>query len=346
MQNNVRSIFNLSQRKIATAMSIAVFLLNGVTIAQDDRGGCVDIPADIATNLSPADGATPLISTSLYWTTGACTTSSQLYFGTSPTPSLAEYQGEQTSPWTPLKELEFSTTYYWQVVTFNEDGPDTEGPILSFTTQLTGACCAFIVDEYYCFQAQQEACEVLGDYHGDGSVCGDIDCPPPVGACCVGTVCVENSTVSQCEAFSGTFYGDGVSCSEGTCDSPPTGACCIGEVCSVINEADCVSGGGTYQGNGSSCTGDPCASTAGACCTDELCLVTSPEDCDAGGGIFLGSGTDCSGSPCALGSCCVTEVCVEVPEQQCIDFNGVFNGAGTLCADDPCSPLGACCVGE
>ena len=46
---------------------------------------------------------------------------------------------------------------------------------------------------------------MLGDYQGDGSVCGDIACPAPIGACCVGTICVENSTVSQCEAFSGHF---------------------------------------------------------------------------------------------------------------------------------------------
>jgi hypothetical protein len=335
MQNNVRSIFNLSQRKIATAMSIAVIFLNGVTLAQDVRGGCVDIPADIATNLSPADGATPLISTELSWTTGACTTSSQLYFGTSPTLGLAEYQGEQESPWTPSEELEISTTYFWQVVSFNADGPDTAGPVLSFTTQLSGACCAFIVDANYCFQAQQEACEVLGDYQGDGSLCGDIACPAPIGACCVGTFCVDNSTVSTCEAFSGTFYGDGVTCSEGTCDAAPTGACCIGETCSILSEADCVSGGGTYQGSAITCSVDSCASQAGACCNGETCTVVIREDCDTVGGTFLGIGIDCSGSPCTLGSCCVTEVCVEVPEQKCIDFNGVFNGAGTLCADDP-----------
>ncbi len=132
---------NSTCRKHIATLCIVLGLLSPVVFAQDDRGGsCTDVPADIAFNFSPANGATPLISTDISWSIGDCTTSSQLYFGTSSTPGLAEYQGEQTTPWIPPGELDVSTTYYWQVVTFNADGPDTEGPILSFTTQLTGAC--------------------------------------------------------------------------------------------------------------------------------------------------------------------------------------------------------------
>ena len=317
---------------------ITVGLCSGTALGQE----CTNVAADVAFNFNPQDGAvTPLISTSVSWTEGDCTTSSQLYFGTSSTPGVAEYQGEQTSPWTPPEELAFETTYFWQVVTFNNDGPDTVGPVLSFTTRLTGACCAFIVDDTYCFQSTQEPCDIFGDSAWyEGMVCSEIICPVPTGACCVGTTCFDDILESTCLSFpGGLYYGDNTVCSDGICDSPATGACCVEESCTTIPEADCVANGGTYQGSGTTCVDNPCVEATGACCTEETCTVETTFDCLASGGMYLGDGITCDDSPCEVGACCVTEVCVEVTEEKCAMFNGLYQNDGTSCDDDPCALL-------
>jgi len=59
-----------------------------------------------------------------------------VYFGTtSPPPKVASNQSETTyDPGT----LEYNTTYYWQIVAWNELGESAEGPIWSFTTETIG----------------------------------------------------------------------------------------------------------------------------------------------------------------------------------------------------------------
>ena len=57
-----------------------------------------------------------------------------VYFGTtSPPPKVASNQSETTyDPGT----LEYNTTYYWQIIAWNEQGESAEGPIWHFTTEL------------------------------------------------------------------------------------------------------------------------------------------------------------------------------------------------------------------
>ncbi len=100
-----------------------------------------EIP-DPATIKSPDDAATGVWNnTTLSWsagTTGGIPSGYKLYFGTDgagiSTPIDIENGTEQTSPYTPVSVLEYSTTYYWQVVPYNIKGDAPDCPIWSFTT--------------------------------------------------------------------------------------------------------------------------------------------------------------------------------------------------------------------
>jgi hypothetical protein len=151
-------------------VGIVVFLslfCTSVSLAQD----CEGVPATIASSPSPSDGQLSVAFTAtISWTADdECTTSSQLYFGTTPELGIDTFQGQQTSPWTPPNQLDPLTTYYWQIVTFNIEGPDTQGPVWSFDTGVpTGVCC-FSIDNgvsYLCIQAPEDACGALGDFYG------------------------------------------------------------------------------------------------------------------------------------------------------------------------------------
>ena len=136
-----------------SVMFCACFAMGQSDVGDDP---CDGIAADEAFSPSPSNGEQSVPTTdSISWLTGNCTNSSQLYFGTASTPTMAEFQGQQTSPWTPPESLLPETTYYWQIVTFNANGPDTDGPIWSFTTQVPfGACCALNM----CIDAPEDAC--------------------------------------------------------------------------------------------------------------------------------------------------------------------------------------------
>ena len=97
---------------------------------------CQDIPPDQAYNPSPSDEAIGVpVTTNIYWSTGNCTSYSELFFGTDPTPDNGEYMGQQSSPWNPPDNLQEGTTYYWQINTFNSvSGQATEGEVWEFKT--------------------------------------------------------------------------------------------------------------------------------------------------------------------------------------------------------------------
>ena len=79
------------------------------------------------------------------------------------------------------------------------------------------------------------------------------------GACCISTTCVIGPETT-CDNVGGTYYGDGVACSEVDCDDTPpvTGACCIGTNCVIVTSDQCSNAGGTYQGDNSNCGSADC----------------------------------------------------------------------------------------
>jgi len=86
-------------------------------------------PPGVATNPSPADGATGIsVNRTLEWTPDALASSHDVYFGTS-----LDFQGNQTTTTFDPGTLSPLTTYYWRVDEVNSVGTTT-GPVWSFTT--------------------------------------------------------------------------------------------------------------------------------------------------------------------------------------------------------------------
>jgi|GEM_PF-2061814 len=92
-------------------------------------------PPNCATGLVPANLATGITRNPiLTWTapTGTAATSYDVYFGTTPSPSLTT--NVSTTSYTPVAPLLANTTYYWKVVPRNGVGPATGCVEQSFTT--------------------------------------------------------------------------------------------------------------------------------------------------------------------------------------------------------------------
>jgi hypothetical protein len=75
-----------------------------------------------AENPNPPDGAKNVITPLLEWTAGEGAAFHDVYFGTNPTPSPAEYKGRQTWAVYPLGALTPGITYYWRIDEVEVDG--------------------------------------------------------------------------------------------------------------------------------------------------------------------------------------------------------------------------------
>jgi len=97
-------------------------------------GGC---PVEAATNPNPATSATDISINlaELSWTNGAGAVTNELYFGSIPGSLSLVQSGTLATSWTITGgPLDYSTTYYWQVVEVG-DTCDTFGSVWSFTTE-------------------------------------------------------------------------------------------------------------------------------------------------------------------------------------------------------------------
>jgi len=117
----------------------------------DENGGAdiasVDVivieqndPPNMPDNPYPTNGATNVnTDVVLSWTGGdpdpGDTVIYDVYLGTDPTPDAEElFSNDQTETTCPTN-LDYETTYYWKIVSLDEVGNSTEGPIWSFTTK-------------------------------------------------------------------------------------------------------------------------------------------------------------------------------------------------------------------
>ncbi|MEE9296322.1 MAG: hypothetical protein V3W34_15365 [Phycisphaerae bacterium] len=161
-----------------------------------------------------------------------------------------------------------------------------------------------------------------------------------LGACCLGSGCLQNQTQEFCEnALGGLHAGGGTDCD----DMPPPcdfGACCTSEECVDVFQVACKANGGAFQGLGVACDPNPCP---GACCQpDGTCDTTTEDVCT---GSWLGVGTACDPNPCH-GACCVNGECVlDQTEEDCLSVPGQWAGPETDCADPLLCVNGACCIG-
>jgi len=76
---------------------------------------------------------------------------------------------------------------------------------------VAGACC--IEDTGECVENFGFQCADLGeDFLGPGTTCDPNPCPQPIGACCIGTFCLEDQTQEDCEGAFGEWVGPWTDC--------------------------------------------------------------------------------------------------------------------------------------
>ncbi len=91
-------------------------------------------PPGQATNPNPANGAPDVWPDSnLSWTAGDSAESSNVYFGTDPTPDSGEFKGNRTGTTYDPGTMAENTTYYWRIDSVNTYDTTT-GVVWSFTT--------------------------------------------------------------------------------------------------------------------------------------------------------------------------------------------------------------------
>ncbi|MFH1100448.1 MAG: LamG-like jellyroll fold domain-containing protein [Methanobacteriota archaeon] len=149
------TIFNQNHELLKEFMGIGN--PRGVSITDNNRDGYQDVvisddigatyalpvhyvysPPYQPSNPSPAHEATTVILTSdLSWTGGdpdaGETVAYDVYFGETANPSLIS--DHQSSTAYNLPDLAYDTTYYWQIISWDNAGLSTLGPIWSFTTK-------------------------------------------------------------------------------------------------------------------------------------------------------------------------------------------------------------------
>lgn len=82
--------------------------------------------------------------------------------------------------------------------------------------------------------------------------------PDPTGACCLAGGACSIETSADCTSMSGTYEGDGSSCTPNPCVEA-TGACCMNNgACQSLTQTSCDDLGGTYQGDGVACASGLC----------------------------------------------------------------------------------------
>ncbi|HPJ63768.1 fibronectin type III domain-containing protein, partial [Lentimicrobium sp.] len=92
-------------------------------------------PPNCATLVSPADAATNVpVGATLNWASGGgAPTGYKLYFGAGSLPGTPVDLGLVTT-YDPAGDMDYSTTYYWKVVPYNDNGDATDCATWSFTT--------------------------------------------------------------------------------------------------------------------------------------------------------------------------------------------------------------------
>lgn len=207
-----------------------------------------------------------------------------------------------------------------------------------------GACC---LNNGNCLNALSAgACAAQGgNYQGDNTSCGSVNCPIPSGTCCLPSGSCIVTTTTNCASQGGTFIMQGGVCNTNTC----RGACCVPatQQCVFTTQANCTAANGVFQGIGTACAG----TCFGACCLPSGNCVTaiSANDCSTQGGTWQGGGVSCANANCPqpTGACCLGASCLsDLSETDCeIGFGGQWLGPNSTCDFNPCDPLGACCLG-
>jgi hypothetical protein len=149
---------------------------------------------------------------------------------------------------------------------------------------------------------EEECAELGGTFNGDFSLCIDVSCPQPTGACClIDGSCVE-VTEEDCAALGGTYNGDFSLCANIVpCDQPP-GACCLTDgSCVEVTEEDCAALGGSYNGDFSLCVDANCQQPCHSLTLDDggFSHGSSAENIVGPGSLIGVDGFSYNGNTCA-----------------------------------------------
>jgi hypothetical protein len=230
---------------------------------------------------------------------------------------------------------------------------------------LTGACChdadgSDTADD--CVDASLGTCNDLDLWSlgSPGTTCEGIgleglDCPFPIGPCCINDVCA-NLNKFDCEETGGTWFDPAVNGLENCVDAgdefcTPKGACCStgGQCVENQTQESCEAAGGLYNGDDSLCEELEPGCTVGACCLGpNICVNQALEDCDPQNtdNEWRGYGSFCvPDDTCAIkGACCLGASCEDLSQEDCEFQAGNYRGDNTACDTLPvvCGN-GACC---
>ncbi|MEE2681605.1 MAG: dockerin type I repeat-containing protein [Planctomycetota bacterium] len=160
------------------------------------------------------------------------------------------------------------------------------------------------------------------------------------GACCVDSICANNTTEENCSGTGGIWGGPGSVCDEFNCDGPTTeGPCCFESTsgCILLLAETCEAAGGIPGPAGELCADFICFPSGAACLPDGSCLEgVSPDDAAALGAVFAGDGTLCADvfCPAPIGACCFqNDFCLGLTEDECAQTGAEWRGMGTTCDD-------------
>lgn len=188
---------------------------------------------------------------------------------------------------------------------------------LTFSCTQTGACCdvdAVCADDI----TDRDCIDQRGTFMGGDSVCTEVVCPTPVGACCFNGGCLDDLVEGLCLGLSTGFYmGNGSICSEVDCTQ---GACCFPDgSCQNRVDVQCADAGGVFH-SGATCATFTCPQPRGACCIEESCIPDQARDnCENVGGVFVGIGALCAPNPCLGGGCPQTIILSADPPTGTVD---------------------------
>ncbi len=156
-----------------------------------------------------------------------------------------------------------------------------------------GACCLL---DGGCLDLTETGCDVLGGaFEGEGTICGNTDCPPPTEACCFGEgeSCLDLAP-EDCESAGAVPQGPETFCVDIDCFA--TGACCLpdGSCADDTEESACQKGDGTYQGPNTLCDDAKCPAPSGGCCfANDFSLELAEDECISVDADWSGPLTDC-----------------------------------------------------
>jgi hypothetical protein len=131
-----------SQMRIASVLVVSLLLLGSTVTAS----WMIDVKANESLNSPPYEPSDPIpvngsinvsITTNLSWTGGDPdndTVTYTVFFGNTTSPAMVSENQSNTS-YTP-STIDYNTTYYWQILAWDNHSASTAGPLWEFTTEV------------------------------------------------------------------------------------------------------------------------------------------------------------------------------------------------------------------